>query len=53
MEVYLFRGGWTDLAVVAYDPLTELINNAPEFSSPEAFRATLHEAISALLRVIK
>ena len=52
MEVCLFRGGWADLAVVTYDPPTEIINDAPEFSSPDEFGATLDEAISALLRAI-
>ena len=50
MEVCLFRGGWADLAVVTFDPLAELINDAPEFSSPEAFGTALDEAIGLLLR---
>jgi hypothetical protein len=53
IEVCLFRGGWADLAVVAYNPLTEVINDAPGFSSPDAFGAALDEAISALLRAIE
>jgi hypothetical protein len=51
MEVCLFGGGWADLAVVTYDPSpTEVINDAPEFTSPETFGLALDDAIDTLLR---
>ncbi len=50
MQIVLFRGGWADLEVVAFDRPDEPILDAPEFSSPEAFGTALDQAVDTLLR---